>query len=80
MSRVKDTGAKDVFWLAAYVDRAHDASLSTWVKKYLSDHDTIGLDIQFWKPADACTVAWDRAQGLPDRSLPDLSLCKHDTS
>ena len=34
--------AKDI-WMAA--DRAHDASLITLVTMYISDHDTIGLNI-----------------------------------
>merc|ERR1711950_88851 len=32
---------------------------------YLNDHDTNGVDIEFAKPADACTIACTRArQGL----------------
>merc|ERR1711951_277048 len=45
--------------------RAHDANLISLVTKYLNDHDTNGLDIEFAKPADACTIACTRArQGL----------------
>ena len=60
VSRARATGAKAVFWLDA--NRAHDANLIGLVKKYLGDHDTTGLDIEFLKPADACTVACDRAR------------------
>ena len=54
------TGAKAVFWLDPA--RAHDANLIKLVTKYLGDHDTKGLDIEFLKPADACTVACNRAR------------------
>ena len=60
VSRARATGAKAVFWLDA--KRAHDANLIGLVKKYLGDHDTTGIDIEFLKPADACTVACDRAR------------------
>merc|ERR1712227_954531 len=60
VSRAKATGAKAVFWLDP--NRAHDANLIGLVTKYLGDHDTKGLDIEFLKPADACTVACNRAR------------------
>merc|ERR1712150_224407 len=63
VSRGKATGAKVVFWLDP--QRAHDANLISLVTKYLNDHDTNGVDIEFAKPADACTIACTRArQGL----------------
>jgi len=63
VSRARATGAKAVFWLDPA--RAHDANLIGLVQKYLGDHDTNGLDIEFLKPADACTLACNRArQGL----------------
>merc|ERR1712042_132101 len=31
-------------------------------KKYLADHDTAGLDIEFMTPAEACTVSCTRAR------------------
>ena len=55
VSRARATGAKAVFWLDSA--RAHDAILISLVKKYLDNHDTKGLDIEFLKPADACTLA-----------------------
>merc|ERR1719410_792000 len=60
VSRGKATGAKVVFWLDPA--RAHDANLISLVPKYLNDHDTNGLDIEFAKPADACTIACTRAR------------------
>merc|ERR1711913_254625 len=44
---------------------AHDANLIKLVTKYLNDYDTNGVDLEFAKPADACTIACTRArQGL----------------
>merc|ERR1712198_746683 len=60
VSRAKATGAKAVFWLNP--NRAHDANLIGLVNKYLAEHDTKGLDIEFLKPADACTLACNRAR------------------
>merc|ERR1712227_1056148 len=60
VSRARATGAKAVFWLDA--QRAHDANLIQLGTKYLADHDTKGLDIEFLKPADACTLACNRAR------------------
>merc|ERR1712036_180130 len=63
VSRGKATGSKVVIWLDPA--RAHDANLINLVTKYLNDHDTNGVDIEFAKPADACTIACTRArQGL----------------
>merc|ERR1719283_159567 len=60
VSRASATGAKAIFWLNPA--RAHDANLIMLAKKYLADHDTAGLDIEFLKPADACTVSCTRAR------------------
>jgi len=60
VSRAKATGAKAVFWLDA--GRAHDANLIMLVKKYLADHDTTGLDIEFMTPAEACAISCTRAR------------------
>merc|ERR1712183_272657 len=60
VSRAKATGAKAVFWLNPA--RAHDANLIMLAKKYLADHDTAGLDIEFMTPAEACTVSCTRAR------------------
>merc|ERR1711942_350253 len=60
VSRAKATGAKAVFWLNPA--RAHDANLIMLAKKYLADHDTAGLDIEFMTPAEACAVSCTRAR------------------
>jgi len=60
VSRAKATGAKAVFWLDA--GRAHDANLIMLVNKYLADHDTTGLDIEFMTPAEACAISCTRAR------------------
>jgi len=60
VSRARATGAKAVFWLNPA--RAHDANLISLVKKYLLNHDTNGLDIEFMTPADACKVSCTRAR------------------
>merc|ERR1712002_1288225 len=60
VSRASATGAKAIFWLDPA--RAHDANLIMLIKKYLANHDTTGLDIEFMTPSDACTVSCDRAR------------------
>merc|ERR1712241_682526 len=60
VSRGKATGSKVVFWLDPA--RAHDANLINLVTKYLADHDTNGLDIEFMTPAEACKVSCTRAR------------------
>merc|ERR1712079_798546 len=63
VTRARATGAKAIFWLDP--DRAHDANLIGLAQKYLQNHDTNGLDIEFMKPADAMTASCARArQGL----------------
>eukprot|EP00092_Neocalanus_flemingeri_P030849 GFUD01033503.1.p1 GENE.GFUD01033503.1~~GFUD01033503.1.p1 ORF type:complete len:780 (+),score=190.12 GFUD01033503.1:44-2341(+) len=60
VTRARASGAKAIFWLDPA--RAHDANLIALAKKYLADHDTNGLDIEFMTPADACTVSCTRAR------------------
>jgi len=60
VSRAKASGAKAIFWLNPA--RAHDANLITLANKYLANHDTTGLDIEFMTPAEACTVSCTRAR------------------
>merc|ERR1712212_595837 len=60
VSRAKATGAKAIFWLNPA--RAHDANLIMLAKKYLADHDTEGLDIEFMTPAEAMKVSCTRAR------------------
>ena len=47
-----------MFWLDA--GRAHDAALIAKVEKYLTDHDTDGLDITIKSPVDAIGYTLDR--------------------
>merc|ERR1712012_442978 len=60
VSRARATGAKALFWLDE--NRAHDANLIQLAHKYLADHDTTGLDIEFMTPADAMKVSCTRAR------------------
>merc|ERR1712055_165060 len=60
VSRAKASGSKAIFWLDPA--RAHDANLISLAKKYLADHDTEGLDIEFATPAEACTISCTRAR------------------
>merc|ERR1711963_461738 len=60
VSRARATGAKAIFWLNPA--RAHDANLIQLAKKYLADHDTAGLDIEFMTPAEAMKVSCTRAR------------------
>ena len=48
------------------MDRAHDANLIALAKKYLAEHDTTGLDIEFAKPVDAMNIACARARAGQD--------------
>ncbi len=51
VSRARATGAPAVFWLDD--SRAHDAEIIKKVNRYLTDHDTAGLDIRIMSPAAA---------------------------
>merc|ERR1711992_176609 len=64
VSRARATGAKAIFWLNPA--RAHDANLIQLANKYLANHDTEGLDIEFMTPADACTASCTRAKAGKD--------------
>merc|ERR1719433_2391428 len=60
VSRARATGAKAIFWLNPA--RAHDANLIQLANKYLANHDTEGLDIEFMTPAEAMKVSCTRAR------------------
>jgi len=64
VNRARATGAKAVFWLDPA--RAHDANIISLAEKYLAEHDTAGLDIEFAKPADAMKIACSRARAGQD--------------
>lgn len=56
--RARATGQPAIFWLNK--DRAHDAKIIEKANKYLKDHDTTGLDIQFMAPAQATRYSLQR--------------------
>jgi isocitrate dehydrogenase len=58
VTRARATGSPAVFWLDA--DRAHDAKLIEKVERYLSEHDTDGLEIHIKKPTDAIAFSLER--------------------
>jgi len=58
VNRAKSTGTPAVFWLDK--NRAHDAELINKVNKYLSDHDTAGLDIHIMSPVEATKFSLER--------------------
>merc|ERR1712168_1072097 len=64
VTRARATGSKAIFWLDP--DRAHDANLIGLANKYLKNHNTEGLDIEFMKPADAMSVSCARARAGQD--------------
>ena len=58
VTRARATGTPAVFWLNK--DRAHDEEMIKKVEKYLSDHDTDGLEIHIMSPVDATCFSLDR--------------------
>ena len=60
VTRARDTGAKTIFWLDPA--RGHDANLISLAKRYLAEHDTAGLDIEFLTPVEAMRVTCARAR------------------
>jgi isocitrate dehydrogenase len=58
VNRAKATGAPAIFWLDK--NRAHDAELIKKVDRYLSNHDTKGLDIRIMPPAEAMRFSLER--------------------
>ncbi|MCB1209883.1 MAG: NADP-dependent isocitrate dehydrogenase [Verrucomicrobiales bacterium] len=58
VNRARATGSPAVFWLDD--KRAHDAQIIAKVRKYLTIHDTTGLDIRILAPADACQFTMER--------------------
>jgi isocitrate dehydrogenase len=61
-ARLSDTTA--IFWLDK--GRAHDAQIIKKVQKYLSDHDTTGLDIRIMDVEDAMRETLKRARDGKD--------------
>merc|ERR1719187_2635737 len=60
VNRARAQNCKAIFWLNPA--RAHDANLIGLAEKYLAEHDTNGLDIEFMTPAEACTASCTRAR------------------
>ncbi|OAA16218.1 Isocitrate dehydrogenase [NADP] [Corynebacterium afermentans subsp. afermentans] len=58
VNRARLSGMKTIFWLDE--ERAHDRNLIELVKKYLSDHDTEGLDISIASPVEATRESVER--------------------
>ncbi|MEO5340115.1 MAG: NADP-dependent isocitrate dehydrogenase [Magnetococcus sp. MYC-9] len=64
VNRAKATGWPAVFWLDK--NRPHDAALIEKVRRYLSDHDTSGLDIQIMSPVEAARFSLQRMKDSQD--------------
>lgn len=60
VTRSRLSGMPAIFWLDE--NRAHDAQLIQKVKKYLSNHDTTGLDIQIMSPEKATLATLARVK------------------
>jgi len=56
--RAKASGSPAIFWLDE--SRGHDTEIINKVKKYLTEHDTSGLDIRIMKPVDAMRFTLER--------------------
>lgn len=60
VSRARATGDPAVFWLNG--DRAHDRVMREKVEKYLTEHDTSGLEISVMTPEDATRFSCSRVR------------------
>ncbi|WP_405061661.1 NADP-dependent isocitrate dehydrogenase [Kribbella sp. NBC_01505] len=58
VTRARATGDPAVFWLDE--TRAHDAKLIDKVNRYLTEHDTEGLDLKILAPVDAIKLSVER--------------------
>jgi isocitrate dehydrogenase len=78
VTRARASKTPAIFWLDE--KRAHDANLIGKVKKYLSSHDTTGLDIRILPPAEACAVSLLRIkEGLDTISVTGNVLRDYNT-
>ena len=78
VNRARATGVPAIFWLDE--KRAHDAQIIAKVRKYLTLHDTAGLDIRIMAPADACHFSIERiAKGLDTISVTGNVLRDYNT-
>ena len=58
IGRARATGNPAIFWLDP--KRSHDALLMKLAQRYLQDHDTLGLSIEFMSPARAMASTLER--------------------
>jgi isocitrate dehydrogenase len=58
VTRARATGDPAVFWLDE--TRAHDAQIIDKVNRYLTEHDTEGLDLKILAPVDAIKLSLER--------------------
>ena len=64
VERARLTGATAIFWLDK--NRGHDAALIEKVERYLTDHDTSGLDIRILAPVEAIRATLERVRAGKD--------------
>ena len=64
VTRARATGAKAIFWLDP--NRAHDRNILALAQKYIQEHDTTGLEIDFKSPVEAINESMSRARGGKD--------------
>ncbi len=60
VNRARATGSPAIFWLDE--NRGHDREIISKVKKYLPEHDTVGLEIKVLKPVDAMKYTLERTR------------------
>ncbi len=60
VNRARLAGTPAIFWLDA--NRAHDSQLIAKVQRYLSDHDTTGLDIRVLSPVEAMKITLEQVR------------------
>ncbi len=64
VTRARASNTPAVFWLDP--TRAHDTAIAAKVKKYLSEHDTEGLQIDIMSPVEATQFSIDRIRNGQD--------------
>lgn len=60
VNRARSSNTPAIFWLDE--NRGHDREIISKVKKYLPEHDTIGLEIKILKPVDAMKYTCERSR------------------
>src|SRR5690606_38504176 len=64
VNRARLSSTPAIFWLDPA--RAHDRELIGKVQRYLSDHDTTGLDIRIMSPVEATLFSCERLKAGQD--------------